>query len=81
MRTPVMAGNWKMYKTAKQAGETIRTLAGLVAGASGVEVVICPPFTALAGAVEAAKGSCIAIGAQDCYWEKRARSPARWPCR
>ncbi len=70
MRTPVMAGNWKMYKTAKQAGETIRTLAGLVAGASGVEVVICPPFTALAWAVEAAKGSCIAIGAQDCYWEK-----------
>jgi triosephosphate isomerase len=70
MRTPVMAGNWKMYKTAKQAGETIRTLAGLVAGARGVEVVICPPFTALATAVEAAKGSCVAIGAQDCYWEK-----------
>jgi triosephosphate isomerase len=70
MRTPVMAGNWKMYKTAKQAGETIRTLAGLVAGARGVEVVICPPFTALATAVEAAKGSCVAIGAQDCYWEQ-----------
>ena len=70
MRTPVMAGNWKMYKTAKQAGDTIRTLGGLVAGVSGVEVVICPPFTALAAAVEAAKGSCVAIGAQDCYWEK-----------
>jgi triosephosphate isomerase len=70
MRTPVMAGNWKMYKTAKQAGDTLRTLAGLVAGVSGVEVVICPPFTALAAAVEAAKGSCVAVGAQDCYWEK-----------
>jgi triosephosphate isomerase len=35
-----------------------------------VEVVICPPFTALAAAVEAAKGSPVAIGAQDCYWEK-----------
>src|SRR5512137_1271770 len=70
MRTPVMAGNWKMYKTARQAGDTIRTLTGLVAGVSGVEVVICAPFTALAAAIEAAKGSCVAIGAQDCYWEK-----------
>jgi triosephosphate isomerase len=36
----------------------------------GVEVVICPPFTALSAAVDAAKGSRVAIGAQDCYWEK-----------
>jgi len=70
MRMPVMAGNWKMYKTARQAGDTIRTLAGLVAGVDEVEVVICPPFTALPAAIEAAKGSCVAIGAQDCYWEK-----------
>ena len=70
MRTPVIAGNWKMYKTARQAAETIRSLADLVKGVQGVEVVICPPFTALAAAVEAAKGSPIAIGAQDCYWEK-----------
>jgi triosephosphate isomerase len=45
-------------------------LAELVKGVQGVEVVICPPFTALAAAVEAAKGSPVAIGAQDCYWEK-----------
>jgi triosephosphate isomerase len=70
MRTPVMAGNWKMYKTARQAAETIRTLAEAVKGVPGVEVVICPPFTALSAAVEAAKGSPVAIGAQDCYWEK-----------
>ena len=70
MRTPVMAGNWKMYKTARQAADTVRSLAGLVAGVQNVEVVICPPFTALAAAVEAAKGSGVAIGAQDCYWEK-----------
>ena len=57
MRTPVMAGNWKMYKTARQAAETIRSLAELVKGAQGVEIVICPPFPALAAAVEAAKGS------------------------
>ena len=70
MRTPVIAGNWKMYQTARQAAETIRSLADLVKGVQGVEVVICPPFTALAAAVEAAKGSPVAIGAQDCYWEK-----------
>jgi triosephosphate isomerase len=70
MRTPVIAGNWKMYKTARQAADTVRNLAGLVSGVQGVEVVICPPFTALAAAIEAAKGSRVAIGAQDCYWEK-----------
>ena len=70
MRTPVIAGNWKMYKTARQAAETIRSLADLVKGVQRVEVVICPPFTALAAAVEAAKGSPVVIGAQDCYWEK-----------
>ena len=69
MRTPVMAGNWKMYKTARQAAETIRSLAEAVKGVRGVEVVICPPFTALSAAVDAAKGSPVAIGAQDCYWE------------
>jgi triosephosphate isomerase len=69
MRTPVMAGNWKMYKTARQAAETIRSLAEAVKGVPGVEVVICPPFTALSAAVDAAKGSPVAIGAQDCYWE------------
>ena len=69
MRTPVMAGNWKMYKTARQAAETIRSLAEAVKGVLDVEVVICPPFTALSAAVDAAKGSPVAIGAQDCYWE------------
>ena len=69
MRIPVIAGNWKMYKTAHQAAETIRTLADLVRGVHGVEVVICPPFTALSAAVKAAEGSSVAIGAQDCYWE------------
>jgi triosephosphate isomerase len=70
MRTSVIAGNWKMYKTARQATEAIRSLSSLVKGVQGVEVVICPPFTALSAAVEAAKGSAVAIGAQDCYWEK-----------
>ena len=70
MRIPMIAGNWKMYKTATQAAETIRALRDLVKDAAGVEVVVCPPFTALSAAVEAARGSQIAVGAQNCSWEK-----------
>ncbi len=70
MRVPIIAGNWKMYKTAREAGEVIHALRGLVADVTGVEVVVCPPFTALAAALAAAAGSPIAVGAQDCYWEK-----------
>ena len=70
MRTPVIAGNWKMYKTAREAGEMVRTLRGLVEGVTGVDICVCPPYTALVAAVEAAKGSRIHVGAQDCYWEK-----------
>jgi triosephosphate isomerase len=66
----MIAGNWKMYKTARQAAETIQALRPLVADVQGVEVVLCPPFTALAAAVDAASGSNIGVGAQDCYWEK-----------
>ena len=70
MRTPVIAGNWKMYKTARQAAETIRSLAESIKGVQGVEVVVCPPFPALPAAVEAAQGSAVGIGAQNCHWEK-----------
>ncbi|MDN5347515.1 MAG: triosephosphate isomerase [Clostridia bacterium] len=68
MRRPVIAGNWKMYKTAAEAADFIRELKPLVAGAEA-EVVVCPPFTALAAAAEAARGSNIVIGGQDVFWE------------
>lgn len=70
MRVPMIAGNWKMYRTAREAAQTIRTLRGLVADVTDVDVVVCPPFTALPAALEAASGSRIALGAQDCHWEK-----------
>jgi triosephosphate isomerase len=70
MRVPLIAGNWKMYRTARETAEPIRTLRGLVEDVTDVEMVVCPPFTALSAAVEAARGSRIAIGAQDCHWEK-----------
>jgi triosephosphate isomerase (TIM) len=71
MRKPIAAGNWKMFKTAKEASKMISELKELVKGVGDREVVICPPFTALESAVNAAKGSNVKIGAQNLYWEEK----------
>jgi triosephosphate isomerase len=68
-RKPVIAGNWKMYKTRAEVVETIRRLRDLVDGYEPVEVVVCPTFTGLSAAAEALQGSSIALGAQNCHWE------------
>ena len=67
MRKPVIAGNWKMYKT---AGQTVEFLRAFAAPACAAEIVICPPFPNLPAAVEAARGTAIEIGAQDVFWLK-----------
>jgi triosephosphate isomerase len=66
----MIAGNWKMYKTAREASEALRALQPLVEDVTDVEVVVCPPFPALPASLEAARGSRIRVGAQDCHWEK-----------
>lgn len=69
-RRPIIAGNWKMFKT---IGETRAFFSAFIPRISGVthcDVVVAPPFTALAAAAEAAKGSPVAISAQDTYWEE-----------
>jgi triosephosphate isomerase len=70
MRKPVMAGNWKMYKTAAETRASIEALTPMVAGSSQVEVVVCAPFVNLPAAVEAARGTNIEIGGQDVFWLK-----------
>jgi triosephosphate isomerase (TIM) len=70
-RTPLIAGNWKMHKTGEEAARTTRQLRELVAGTSGVEVMIAPPFTALYQVAEAIAGSPIKLGAQNMYWESQ----------
>jgi triosephosphate isomerase (TIM) len=65
-----MAGNWKMYKTAAEARSFFSAFAPLVAGPRRCDIVIAPSFTAIAAAMDAAKGTNIAIGAQDVFWEK-----------
>ncbi len=69
MRRPVIAGNWKMHKTVRESVEFIERLKPLVKNSPHCDIVITPPFTALSAAAGAARGSPIAIGAQDLYWE------------
>ena len=69
-RRRVIAGNWKMYKTQAETRAFFAAFAPLVAGSKHCDVVIAPPFTALAAAVDAARGTAIAISAQDLHWEK-----------
>ncbi len=68
-RTPVIAGNWKMYKTVAQTVQFFDEFKPLVRGASHCQIVICPTFPALAAAVETVAGSNIQIGAQNLHWE------------
>jgi len=68
MRTPLMAGNWKMYKTPAQTKEFFAAFLPLVAEAKHCEIAICPPFVNIAAAVDAAKVSRVGIGAQNLYW-------------
>lgn len=68
-RMPIIAGNWKMFKTLSEAAALVTALKPLAGVTSGVEVVVCPPFTALARVVEVLRGTNIMVGAQDVYWE------------
>jgi len=70
MRTPLMAGNWKMYKTAAETKAFFEKFIPLAAGAQGRDILICPPFVNLPAAVEAVKGTAIGIGAQNLFWAK-----------
>jgi len=70
MRQPLIAGNWKMYKTQEEAREFFAALNPLVDAAAHCEIVVAPPFTALAAAVEATRGSRIVIAAQDVFWSE-----------
>jgi len=69
-RRKLMAANWKMYKNPNQTRDFFRDFLPMVAGHTRDEIVVCPPYIDLYVGVEAAKGSHVAIGAQDLYWEK-----------
>ena len=70
MRIPVIAGNWKLFKTISESVALVDDLKPLVADIHGVEIVVAPVFTALSRVCDAVKGSNILLAAQDCYWEE-----------
>jgi triosephosphate isomerase (TIM) len=70
MRKKVMAANWKMYKTPDQTREFFRDFLPLVSGHTRDEIVVCTPFLDLPAAIEEAKGSNVAIGAQNVHWKE-----------
>ena len=67
MRKPIIAGNWKMNKTPREAASAVIELAEQTSGAQG-DVVICAPFVCLPAVLDAAKGSHIQVGAQNMHW-------------
>ena len=69
MRTPLIAGNWKLNKSIAEATAFATELRTLVTGTDGIEVLLCPVFTALAATSQALDGSGIAVGAQDMFWK------------
>jgi len=68
-RAPLIAGNWKMYKTVAEAEGFIGALLPRVSSVSGVELAICPPFTALQAMVDSARGSRVEVYAQTMHYE------------
>ena len=68
-RKKVLAANWKMYKTPDETRAFFRDFLPLVAGHTRDEIVVCPPYTDVAAALEAANGSNVAIGVQNVHWK------------
>jgi triosephosphate isomerase (TIM) len=68
-RTPIIAGNWKMFKTLEESVAFVKELAPKLAPFDNVERVVCPPFIAIAAVAEALKGTNIKVGAQNTHWE------------
>jgi triosephosphate isomerase len=68
-RTPLISGNWKMHKTVDEAEAFIGALLPAISSVDGVEVAICPPYTALAAMVDSARGSRVAVHAQNMHAE------------
>ena len=69
MRTPVVAGNWKMNKTVAEAAALASAMKDSLEAVHGVEVVMCPPYTALEAVGKLLEGTGIGLGAQDMHYE------------
>src|SRR5579884_4113530 len=70
MGKKIFAGNWKMNKTVPEPLELVAGIKPLAREADGVDIVVCPPFTALYPVGQALAGSGVALGAQNVFWKK-----------
>ena len=68
MRTPIIAGNWKMNKTAVEAVEFVREIRNGLSQVKGVDKVVCPPYIALPGVFDALQATDIGVGAQNMHF-------------
>jgi triosephosphate isomerase (TIM) len=70
MRTPFIAGNWKMFKTVAEAVVFAKELRSAVKDVTGVEIVLAPPFTAIHAVAEALRNANVGVAGQNLHWEK-----------
>ena len=70
MRTPLIAGNWKMFKTVREAVRFVTDLKARVSEVTGVDVVVAPTFPALQAVAAVLEGSRIGVAAQNLHWER-----------
>jgi triosephosphate isomerase len=71
MRTPFVAGNWKMNKTIAEASELVSTMSSHLRDIQGVEKVLCPSFTSLSAVSELLKDTGVGLGGQNMHWEEK----------
>jgi len=71
MRRPIIAGNWKLFKTLAETRAFFDALIPEILGVEHCEIVVAPPFTALATAAVEADGTRVSIAAQDVFWEQQ----------
>jgi triosephosphate isomerase len=69
MRKPIIAGNWKMYKTLTEAADFVKALSPLVADVHDKVVLVCPPYPVIKDVCDIVCSSNIAVGAQNLFWE------------
>lgn len=77
MRTPIIAGNWKMHKSPDEAVAFVQELAPRLAEFDNVERVVCPPYLAIPAVSAALAGSPIKVGAQDVHYEDQGAFTSR----
>ena len=71
MRTPMVAGNWKMNKTVAEARDLVSAMSAKLREIPSVEKVLCPPFISIPALAEMLEGSGIGLGAQNLHWEEK----------